>query len=89
MERTRRRVRSNSGYNGLSAEQQVSHVIEHWDDEIWTPVNAEVEYGMSIDSCEYRDYYFIPRILEEVEGTEYEKYTPEICHGYLAFTYGF
>lgn len=88
MERVRRRIRSN-GFDSLSAEQQVSHVIEHWDDEIWTPANAEVEFGMSIDSLEYRDYYFMPGILEEVEGTEYEKYIPEICHGYLAFKYGF
>lgn len=88
MERIRRRVRRD-GFDSLSDEQQVSYVIEHWDSEIWTPVNEEVEIGMSIDSLEYRDYYFIPSILEEVEGTEYEKYTPEICHGYLAFTYGF
>ena len=88
MERRRRRVRGRY-FDDLSAEEQVLYVIEHWDDEIWTPVNAEVEYGMSIDSCEYRDYYFIPGILEEVKGTEYEKYIPEICHGYLAFTFGF
>lgn len=87
MERVRRRIRSD-GFDSLSAEQQVSYVIEHWD-EIWTPVNAEVEYGMSIDSCEYRDFYFIPGILEEVKGTEYEKYIHEICSGYLAFEYGF
>lgn len=86
----RRRVRRGSGgYHSLSPAQQVSYVIEHWDDEIWTPVNKEIPHGMSIDSCEYRDYYFIPGILEEVKGTEYEKYIPEICHGYLAFEYGF
>lgn len=90
METTRRRVRRGRvDYYSLSPEQQVSYVIEHWDDEIWTPVNAEVEFGMSIDSCEYRDYYFIPGILEKVEGTEYEKYIPEICHGYLAFELDF
>lgn len=88
MERTRRRPRS-IGFDSLSPEQQVSYVIEHWDNEIWTPVNEYVVNGMSIDSCEYRDYYFIPGILEEVEGTKYEKYIPEICHGYLAFEYGF
>ena len=90
METTRRRRVRRGGvdYYSLSPEQQVSYVIEHWD-EIWTPVNAEVEFEMSIDSLEYRDYYFIPGILEEVEGTEYEKYTPEICHGYLAFELDF
>ena len=88
MEIRRRRVRRN-GFDTLSAEQQVSYVIEHWDDEIWTPVNKEIEYGMSIDSCEYRDYHFIPIILEEVRGTEYEKYIHEICHGYSYFEYGF
>lgn len=85
----RRRVRRGGvDYDSLSPEQQVSYAIEHWN-EIWTPVNAEIINGMSIDSYEYRDYYFIPGILEEVEGTEYEKYTPEICHGYLAFEFGF
>lgn len=44
---------------------------------------------MSIDSCEYRDYYFIPRILEKVRGTEYEKYIPEIVRGYSYFEFGF
>ena len=88
MERRRRRI-GGRYFDDLSAEEQVLYVIEHWDDEIWTPVNAEVEFGMSIDSCEYRDYYFIPGILEEVEGTEYEKYIPEICHGYLAFELDF
>ena len=87
MERRRRRIRGRY-FDDLSAEEQVLYVIENWN-EIWTPFNAEVEYGMSIDSCEYRDYYFIPRILEEVNGTEYEKYIPEICHGYLAFEFGF
>lgn len=87
MERRRRRERG-WYFDDLSAEEQVLYAIEHWN-EIWTPFNAEVEYGMSIDSCEYRDFYFIPGILEEVEGTEYEKYIPEICHGYLAFEFGF
>lgn len=88
MERRRRRIRGRY-FDDLSAEEQVSYVIENWDDEIWTPVNEEIEYGMSIDSCEYRDYHFIPQILEEVRGTEYEKYIPEICHGYSYFEYGF
>lgn len=87
MERRRRRI-GGRYFDDLSAEEQVLYVIEHWD-EIWTPVNAEVEFEMSIDSLEYRDYYFIPKILEEVEGTEYEKYIPEICHGYLAFELDF
>ena len=87
MERRRRRVRGRY-FDDLSAEEQVLYVIEHWN-EIWTPFNAEVEYGMSIDSCEYRDFYFIPGILEEVKGTEYEKYIPEICRGYSYFEYGF
>lgn len=86
--RNRRRIRG-VGYYSLSPKQQVSHVIEHWADEIWTPVNAEIDDVMSIDSLEYRDDYFLPRILEEVKGTEYEKYIPEICHGYLAFRFGF
>lgn len=77
------------GFDALSDEQQVSYVIENWDNEIWTPVNVEIEYGMSIDSCEYRDDYFIPQILEEVRGTEYEKYIPEIVRGYLYFEFGF
>ena len=76
-------------FENMSPEEQVSYVIEHWDDEIWTPVNEEIEWEMSIDSMEYRDYYFIPEILEKVEGTEYEKYIPEICHGYIYFEYGF
>lgn len=84
----RTRIRRGDNYRNLSPAQQVSYVIEHWD-EIWTPVNAEVEFVMSIDSKEYRDNYFIPRILEKVEGTEYKKYIPEIRHGYLAFTFGF
>lgn len=88
MERRRRRLIGGRYFDDFSAEEQVLYVIEHWN-EIWTPFNAEVEYGMSIDSCEYRDFYFIPGILEEVKGTEYEKYTPEICHGYFAFEYGF
>lgn len=87
MERIRRRVRRD-GFDDLSAEQQVQFVKEHWD-EIWTPVNAEIETGMSIDSCEYRDYHFLPIILEEVKGTEYEKYIPEICCGYSYFKFGF
>ena len=87
MERRRRRIRGRY-FDDLSAEEQVLYAIEHWN-EIWTPFNAEVEYGMSIDSCEYRDFYFIPGILEEVKGTACEQYTPEICHGYLAFEYGF
>lgn len=77
----RRRIRS-SHFKDMTRGEQVNYVIEHWDDEIWTPVNAEVINGMSIDSCEYRDYYFIPRILEKVRGTEYEKYIPEIVRGY-------
>ena len=88
MEITRRRPRR-SGFEDLSAEQQVSYVIENWDNEIWTPVNAKIEYGMSIDSCEYRDFHFIPQILEEVRGTEYEKYIPEISRGYSYFEFGF
>lgn len=88
MERRRRRVRGRY-FDDLSAEEQVLYVIENWNDEIWTPVDAEPCYGMTIDSMEYRDYYFIPKILEEVKGTEYEKYIPEICHGYSYFKYGF
>lgn len=84
----RRRTR-NYHFKYMTREEQVNYVIEHWEDEIWTPVNEEVINGMSIDSCEYRDYYFLPQILEEVESTEYDKYIPEICHGYLAFEYGF
>lgn len=84
----RRRVRS-SHFKDMTRGEQVSYVIEHWDDEIWTPVNEEIINGMSIDSCEYRDDYFIPQILEEVKGTEYEKYIPEICRGYLFFEFGF
>lgn len=87
MERRRRRIRGRY-FNDLSAEEQVLYAIEHWN-EIWTPFNAEVEYGMSIDSCEYRDFYFIPGILEEVKGTKYEKYTHEISSGYLTFEFGF
>lgn len=87
MERTRRR--NGHAFDRLSADQQVQYVIEHWNDEIWTPVNEEIEDEMSIDSCEYRDYYFIPQIIEEVKGTEYEKYIPEICCGYALFKYGF
>ena len=48
MER-RRRIRGRY-FDDLSAEEQVLYAIEHWN-EIWTPFNAEVEYGMSIDSC--------------------------------------
>lgn len=84
----RRRVRS-SHFKDMTGEEQVSYVIEHWDDEIWTPVNEEVMIGMSTDSCEYRDDYFIPQIIEEVKGTEYEKYIPEICFGYSFFEFGF
>ncbi len=84
----RRRIRS-SHFKDMTRGEQVNYVIEHWDDEIWTPVNAEVINGMSIDSCEYRDYYFIPRILEKVRGTEYEKYIPEIVRGYSYFEFGF
>lgn len=84
----RRRIRS-SYFKDMTRGEQVNYVIEHWDDEIWTPVNAEVINGMSIDSCEYRDYYFIPRILEKVRGTEYEKYIPEIVRGYSYFEFGF
>lgn len=82
-----RRIRS-SHFENMTRGEQVFYIIEHWN-EIWTPIDAEIENGMSIDSCEYRDYCFIPRILEEVKGTEYEKYTPEICHGYQAFEFGF
>ena len=88
MEIIKRRPRR-YGFDALSAEQQVSYVIESWDNEIWTPVNDEIEEGMSIDSCEYRDSYFIPQILKEVRGTEYEKYIPEIARGYSYFKYGF
>lgn len=84
----RRRIRS-SHFKDMTRGEQVNYVIEHWDDEIWTPVNAEVINGMSIDSCEYRDYYFIPRILEKVRGTEYEKYIPKIVRGYSYFEFGF
>lgn len=80
--RERRRVHSN-GFSGLTAEQQVWYIIANWEDEIWTPVNAEVEFGNSIDDLEYRDYYFIPRIIEEIEGTVFEKYKTEIIQGYL------
>ena len=88
MEIIRRRPRRYR-FDALSAKQQVSYVIENWDNEIWTPINAEIEEGMSIDSCEYRDFYFIPQILEEVRGTEYEKYIHEIVRGYSSFEYGF
>ena len=88
MEINRRRPRS-YGSDALSPEQQVAYVIENWDNEIWTPVNEEIVEGMSIDSCEYRDDYFIPQILEEVRDTKYEKYIPEIARGYLYFEYGF
>lgn len=80
----RRRIHE-TFFDSLSPEQQVSYVIEHWDDDIWTPVDTEIEF----DSYEYLDYYFLPKILEGVEGTEYEKYIPEICHGYLAFKFEF
>lgn len=76
-------------YYRLTAEQQVSHVIENWDNEIWTPVNAKIDYKLSICSREYMDDYFIPRILEEVRGTEYEKYIDEIRRGYSYFKFGF
>ena len=90
MERRRRIIRDRyfRYFDSLTAEQQVSHIIENWNNEIWTPTNAKVGYVMPID-FEYRDDYFIPRILEEVRGTEYEKYIDEIRCGYSYFKYGF
>lgn len=84
----RKRIR-NSHFKDMTCKEQVDYAIEHWKDEIWTPVNNEVENEMSIDSCEYRDYYFMPQILEEVKGTEYERYIPEIMCGYTFFKSGF
>lgn len=75
-------------YYRLTAEQQVSHVIENWDNEIWTPVNAEVSWELPIYEPEYMNDYFIPQILEEVRGTEYEKYIDEILRGYSYFKFG-
>lgn len=86
MIRCRRRIRDRY-FDSLTAEQQVSYIIENWDNEIWTPINAKIDV-VSID-FEYRDDYFIPRILEEVKGTEYEKYIPEIRCEYSYFKYGF
>lgn len=78
MEHKRRRVRRNSGYNNLLPEEQVSHVIENWE-EIWTPFNAEVEYGPTIDDLEYFDDYYLPKLLEEMQNTQFEKYKDEIA----------
>lgn len=88
MRTTRRRPRS-SRFNDLSAEQQVSYVIENWNNEIWTPVNAKIEYVRSIDFLENRDYHFLPLLFEELRGTEFEKYIPEIGRGYSYFEFGF
>lgn len=76
MEIRRRRVRSN-GFDSLTAEQQVQYVIDNWN-EIWTPVDAEIDFSISMDDMEHFDYYYIPDIEDEIEGTEFEKYKFEI-----------
>lgn len=88
MKITRRRPRS-FGFDALSAEQQVSYVIENWNNEIWTPVDTKIEYGKSLDFLENRDYHFLPLLFEELRGTEFEKYIPEIGRGYTYFEFGF
>lgn len=77
MENKRRRVRRSSGFDALTPEEQVAHVIEHWD-EICTPVNIEVEYGPTIDDLEYCYDYYIPSLIERIVGTEFEPYKDEI-----------
>lgn len=82
-----RRART-TGFRGLTPEQQVSYVIKHWD-EIWTPVSVEEKCWKSISTLEYKISYFIPSILDEVRGTEFAKYIPEIIRGYISWEFWF
>lgn len=73
-------------FDSLPKGKQVQYIIDNWD-KIWTPVNAITVDGMSTDDCEYLDIVIIEPTIEEVRGTEYEKYIPEIIQGYRSFEF--
>lgn len=88
METIRRRK---TGYDNLSAEQQVSYVIEYWD-EIWTPSKENPSIPESLEimeslNTEWIDEVIIPDLLDKIEGTEVEKYKYEIISNYYSFLF--
>lgn len=82
----RRRINKVGYFNDLTADEQVQDVINNWG--VMFPVLVVTEERkredyedsliLSLDEREYFDDFFIPGILEEIKGTEFEKYKSEI-----------
>lgn len=86
MERRRRR---NPSYENMTADEQVQHLIEFWDIMFYDPFEEDfAEYNeMTVDDLEYRDSYFIPKLKEEIKGTEFERYQIELVNGYMTLNF--
>lgn len=85
----RRRINKGDNFNSLTAEEQVQDVISNWG--VLFPVLVVTEKQkredyedsliFDLDEVEYFDEYYIPGILEDIKGTEFEKYKSEIIKG--------
>lgn len=84
-----RRLRRSDRFHDLTAEEQVQDVINNWGNMFPVLVVTEeqkkedYEYYLtpSLEDQEYFDDYYVPDILAEIEGTEFEKYWYEIIQG--------
>lgn len=86
----RRRIRKRGDlFEDLTANEQVQDVINNWGNMfpvlVVTEKQKREDYEdsliLSIDEREYFDDYFIPGVLYEIKGTEFEKYKREIVEG--------
>lgn len=75
-------------YSHLDADDQVKYCIDHWE-EIFPSSKVQGFHTEMLPTMEYEyiDDYILPRVIEEVKNSKYNKYSEDIIKHYSHYLY--